>query len=80
MPLADEMKAARARAGKSLAECGALLGISGEGYRKKELGLAPVTGAELATLALAYGTPLMEAFPSYLPTEGERALCRQLAA
>ncbi|MBA4159236.1 MAG: hypothetical protein H0X65_17435 [Gemmatimonadetes bacterium] len=74
----EQMHAARKRAGFSLADAGAVLGTVGEGYRTREAGLKPITGAELALLARAYKRPLRECFPAYQPTPGEQALARQL--
>ncbi len=67
-----EMYAARLRAGVSMEVAAAAAEISPEAYRKREEGVAIAAGAELALLARFYGRRLREAFPSYVPTEGER--------
>ena len=74
----SDMKAFRERHGLSVKRAGALLGISGEAYRLKEMGKGPITGGELARLAEACGDTLIKAFPSYSPSEEEQALLRQM--
>lgn len=78
--LLEEMKARRLEAGLSFHRVGVALGITGEGYRQKERGNNRVTGAELAILARLYGMAIQEAFPSYVPTEGEVLLSQQIDA
>jgi hypothetical protein len=77
--LESNMKAFRARHALSVKRAGALLGISGEGYRLKEAGKAPIAGTELARLAESCGESLSSAFPSYRPTPDELALLRQMS-
>jgi transcriptional regulator with XRE-family HTH domain len=72
------MQAFRRRHGLSTRKCGAILGISGEAYRLKEIGRSRVTGAELAKLAQSQGETVSEAFPAYQPTEGELLFARQI--
>lgn len=74
----EELKDLRRRYGFTLAKCGEVLGMSAEGYRLKEKGLAPLTGQELALLADLFGMPVSAAFPSYRPTPAERSLARHL--
>lgn len=73
-----ELKDLRKRFGFTLARCADVLGLTIEGYRLKENGIVPVSGPELARLADLYGMPLSAAFPSYIPTPGERSLAKHL--
>ena len=78
-----ELKALRIRQGWTLEDAARILGITAEGYRRKEIEsghprAALITGSELALLADAAAVPFDEAFPSYQPTEGEQALARHI--
>lgn len=75
-----ELKDLRKRFGYTLAQCGAVLGISAEGYRLKESSSLPLTGQELALLADFFGVPFHRAFPSYRPSPAEQSLARHLNA
>lgn len=77
-PYGPDMVALREAKGWAGREFARQLGMLPETYRLKEVGKSGVTGAELARMARACGVPLMEAFPSYEPTEGERALAEEL--
>lgn len=70
--LTDEMKVARVLANKSMREAGDALGLTGEAYRLREIGVQTPTGAELALLARLYGGAVADLFPSYQPSEGEQ--------
>ena len=79
-----ELKELRDRRGWSLDTAGALIGCSGEAFRRKEMlpgtpRHIPITGQELALLARAAELPLHIAFPSYRPTHGEQVLAEELA-
>ena len=75
-----ELKDLRKRFGYTLAQCGAVLGISAEGYRLKEENQSPLSGQELALLADLFGVPFRRAFPSYRPSPAEQSLARHLNA
>lgn len=76
--LQQELKERRTERGLPLSACAEALNCSVEGYRLKEKGERPISGEELAKLADLYGLSIRDAFPSYEPTEGERALARHI--
>lgn len=74
------MRILREGAGLSQREVARRIGMSGEAYRKKELGLMGVTSSDLARLAAVYEKSITEAFPEYEPNEGEAALIEDMGA
>jgi transcriptional regulator with XRE-family HTH domain len=76
--LLEQLRYWRGVADFSLQQAATVLGVSREAYRQRETGVAPISGAELALLAHAYGRPLFEIFPAHTPTEGEQLLCQAL--
>lgn len=77
--LIAEVKAFRAHVGASGSHFARIIGISPQGWAKKEAGLVPIVGHELARIARHYGTPMSEAFPAYTPTDGEMALAAEIS-
>ena len=77
--LIPELKKLRKQhSGVTLQNCADALGITIQGYLRKEKGEVPTTGIELAKLARLYEMPLRKAFPSYNPTDGEMLLAKEL--
>lgn len=68
------MRELRETAGYSQREVARRLGWSGETYRQKELGHLGLSGPDLARIAHLYDRRLRDAFPEYVPSEGERLL------
>jgi transcriptional regulator with XRE-family HTH domain len=77
--LLEQLRYWRGVADLSLDQAAAAIGVTREAYRQREKGTTPITGAELALLARAYGRPLLAIFPAYQPSAGEVALARALA-
>jgi transcriptional regulator with XRE-family HTH domain len=82
--LPEQLRYWRGVAAFSNEDAAAAIGTHRDGYRAREAGTTPVSGAELALLARAYGRPLFELFPAYEPTDAEllfhRALAKVLSA
>lgn len=68
LPLARRMAELRAEHGLTQQQCADALGVTQSTYAEMEAGRIRFRRRDLVTLAVLYGLPLEEAFPSFFGT------------